>query len=97
MTLCGNLIGSSANSGGLQCSQCKYIVLHDIEVTYVANCVNIYDGHLNNPGHFRGVTDNGLNFDDGALYANALASHHLVFDNIYIHNIGSGLCDALES
>jgi hypothetical protein len=38
----------------------------------------------------RNATGNGINCDDGGEYANPLASHHLVFDDLHIHDIGAG-------
>lgn len=35
-------------------------------------------------------TSNGINCDDGGAYANPQASHHLVFRNLLIRNIGTG-------
>ena len=45
----------------------------------------------------RNVSQNGINCDDGGDYANPLASHHLVFDNLYIHDVGgTGNQDGLK-
>ncbi len=51
----------------------------------------------------RGSADNGLNFDDGGDVDDAEAAHHVLFRDLYIHDIGgdgnqdclklSGLCD----
>ena len=38
----------------------------------------------------RGASANGINADDGADYANPEASHHLLFQRLYIHDIGAG-------
>jgi hypothetical protein len=38
----------------------------------------------------RGATTNGINTDDDAQYANADAARHVVFRNLFIHDIGSG-------
>lgn len=38
----------------------------------------------------RNATANGLNADDGGEVGNALASHHLIFRRLSIHDIGSG-------
>jgi len=37
-----------------------------------------------------GSTNNGINADDGADYDNPEAARHLVFRNLYIHDVGSG-------
>lgn len=37
-----------------------------------------------------GATGNGLNCDDGGDYANADATRHLLFRNLFIHDIGTG-------
>lgn len=37
-----------------------------------------------------GATSNGLNADDGGAYDDPTASHHVVFRNLYIHDIGGG-------
>ena len=37
-----------------------------------------------------GATANGINCDDGADYANSNATRHVVFRNLYIHDIGTG-------
>ncbi len=37
-----------------------------------------------------GQTSNGINCDDGGDYGNDLATHDLVFRNLYIHDVGSG-------
>lgn len=37
-----------------------------------------------------GAASNGINCDDGGEYANAQATHHVVFRNVFIHDIGSG-------
>ncbi len=45
----------------------------------------------------RNAADNGVNFDDGGDVADPLAAHHLVFQNLSIHDIGgSGNQDALK-
>lgn len=33
---------------------------------------------------------NGINCDDGGEYANATATHHVVFSNLQIHDVGAG-------
>jgi len=33
---------------------------------------------------------NGFNFDDGANYDDPTAAQHIIFDNVEVHNIGSG-------
>jgi len=38
----------------------------------------------------RNTADNGVNCDDGGDVDDPLASHHLVFRNLYIHDIGGG-------
>lgn len=38
----------------------------------------------------RNSANNGINADDGGEYDNMLASHHLIFRNLYIHDIGGG-------
>jgi hypothetical protein len=37
-----------------------------------------------------GATANGINCDDGGDYANSNATRHVVFRNLYIHDIGTG-------
>ena len=37
-----------------------------------------------------GATANGINCDDGGDYANSNATHHVMFRNLYIHDIGTG-------
>ncbi len=37
-----------------------------------------------------GPTDNGINCDDGGDYANDLATHDVIFRNLYIHDVGTG-------
>jgi hypothetical protein len=37
-----------------------------------------------------GASANGINCDDGGEYANPLATHHVVFRGLSIHDIGSG-------
>lgn len=37
-----------------------------------------------------GQSANGINCDDGGDYANELATHDLIFRNLYIHDVGSG-------
>jgi hypothetical protein len=37
-----------------------------------------------------GTTANGLNCDDGGDYANSNAARHVLFRNLYIHDIGTG-------
>jgi len=37
-----------------------------------------------------GASANGINCDDGGEYDNPLATHHVVFRGLYIHDIGSG-------
>ena len=37
-----------------------------------------------------GPTDNGINCDDGGDYGNELATHDVIFRNLYIHDVGSG-------
>jgi hypothetical protein len=37
-----------------------------------------------------GATGNGLNCDDGGEYANAAVTHHVLFRNLSIHDIGKG-------
>lgn len=51
--------------------------------------------HMVNPAYiiisnltFTGSSDNGINFDDGGDYTTP--AHHIIFDNIKIHNVGSG-------
>ena len=61
--------------------------LHFIEASYLV----LHDLEVRN------VSQNGINCDDGGDYANPLASHHLVFDNLYIHEVGgSGNQDGLK-
>ncbi len=44
-----------------------------------------------------GAASNGINFDDGGDTANPLAAHHLLFQRLFIHDIGgSGNQDALK-
>jgi hypothetical protein len=38
----------------------------------------------------RNAADNGINSDDGGDYGNALATHHVTFKGLWIHDIGSG-------
>jgi hypothetical protein len=38
----------------------------------------------------RNAASNGINADDGGDYANPLASHHLTFHHLSIHDIGAG-------
>ena len=38
----------------------------------------------------RNTSDNGINTDDGGEYANADATRHVIFRNLYIHHVGSG-------
>ncbi len=38
----------------------------------------------------RGASANGLNVDDGGDYADAQAAHHVVFQRLFIHDIGGG-------
>lgn len=45
----------------------------------------------------RGATANGINCDDGGEYDNPLAAHHVLFRNLFIHDIGgSGNQDGLK-
>jgi hypothetical protein len=37
-----------------------------------------------------GATANGINCDDGGDYANSNATRHLLFRNLYVHDIGTG-------
>lgn len=37
-----------------------------------------------------GAANNGINTDDGGDYDDPTATHHVAFDNLYIHDIGSG-------
>lgn len=37
-----------------------------------------------------GATANGINCDDGGEYANSNATRHVLFRNLYIHDIGTG-------
>lgn len=37
-----------------------------------------------------GATANGINCDDGGEYANSNATRHVIFRNLYIHDIGTG-------
>jgi len=37
-----------------------------------------------------GATANGINCDDGADYANSNATRHVLFRNLFIHDIGTG-------
>jgi uncharacterized protein DUF1565 len=37
-----------------------------------------------------GATGNGINCDDGGEYANTNATRHLLFRNLYVHDIGTG-------
>lgn len=37
-----------------------------------------------------GATANGINCDDGGDYANSNATHHVMFRNLYFHDIGTG-------
>jgi len=37
----------------------------------------------------RNAADNGINTDDGGDYGNPLATHHITFKNLWIHDIGS--------
>ena len=37
-----------------------------------------------------GATANGINCDDGGDYANSNATRHILFRNLYIHDIGTG-------
>jgi len=37
-----------------------------------------------------GQSDNGINCDDGGDYANELATHDVIFQNLFIHDVGSG-------
>src|SRR5688572_31509471 len=37
-----------------------------------------------------GATANGINCDDGGDYANSNATRHVLFRNLYIHDIGTG-------
>ncbi len=40
---------------------------------------------------------NGINCDDGGEYANATATHHVVFSNLYVHDVGgAGNQDCLK-
>jgi len=60
----------------------------------------VFDGgsegiHLIRPNYvvvhdleIRNAADNGLNCDDGGEFANPLAAHHVVFRDLYIHDIG---------
>ncbi len=54
--------------------------LHLVRAVYVV----IHDLEIRNS------TANGINADDAADYANTLASHHVVFERLNIHDIGSG-------
>jgi hypothetical protein len=46
---------------------------------------------------FQNAANNGINCDDGGEYANPLATHHLLFRNLYIHDIGgTGNQDGLK-
>ncbi len=38
----------------------------------------------------RGATSNGINTDDGGAYDDATATHHLLFRDLYVHDIGTG-------
>ncbi len=37
-----------------------------------------------------GATANGINCDDGGEYANSNATRHVIFRNLYLHDIGTG-------
>jgi len=61
--------------------------LHFIRARYVV----IHDLEV------RDAANNGINCDDGGDCADPLASHHLIFRNLYIHDIGgSGNQDGLK-
>jgi hypothetical protein len=52
--------------------------------------------HLSQPAfvvmhdlEIRGATDNGINTDDGGDYANPQAAHHVLFQGLFLHDIGS--------
>jgi hypothetical protein len=55
---------------GMQLSQVRYLVLHDLEVT--------------------GAAQNGLNCDDGGRYSDPEATRFVVFERLYVHDMGSG-------
>jgi hypothetical protein len=38
----------------------------------------------------RNMQNNGINCDDGGDYNNPTAAHHVLFQNLYIHDIGTG-------
>ena len=45
----------------------------------------------------RNAAQNGINVDDGGDYSNPLAAHHILFERLYIHDIGgSGNQDGLK-
>jgi len=37
-----------------------------------------------------GSTYNGFNFDDGSDYDDATAAYNIIFDNVFLHDVGSG-------
>ncbi len=54
--------------------------MHLVQANYVA----VHDLEIS------GATANGLNADDGSAYADPLAAHHIVFRDLYIHDVGTG-------
>jgi hypothetical protein len=67
----------SGATEGLHLVECKYVILHDLEV--------------------RNASGNGINADDGGEVSDPLASHHLIFRDLSIHDIGgSGNQDGLK-
>ncbi len=64
-------------------------VLHFTRVRYLI----IHDlevANVSNDGQ------NGINMDDGGAYSDPTATQHIVFRNLFVHNIGTGNSDCLK-
>lgn len=60
----------SGGNTGIQLSEVRYVVLHDLEIT--------------------GAALNGINCDDGGQVSDPEVTRHVVFQNLSIHDVGSG-------
>ena len=63
----------------------KPIISGGSRAIHLSHCSNIILQHL----EVTGGSGGGLNIDDGGHYAHSEAANHLLFQDLYIHNVGS--------
>lgn len=75
------MFGSSQNTEALHFTKIVYTIIHKLNVTGATGESWIDKSHS---------LVNGINVDDNAEYSNNQATHHVIFRNLNVYNIGTG-------